>query len=179
MSIFGALGSVGGSLLGGPMGSTIGGGIGSALDGMLGRSDATAANAATAASAQKQMDFQERMSSTSYQRGVKDMEAAGLNPMLAYSQGGANAPGGAAYTAIPRASVSATSATSGAGVAGSVTTMAAQQANIEQTKAATEKIKSETMAQSLNSAVLSAQLEKTLSERENIDKEVFNKGAAW
>jgi len=45
--------------------------------------------------AQRQMDFQREMSSTSWQRGVKDMRLAGINPMLAYSQGGASSPGGA------------------------------------------------------------------------------------
>lgn len=45
--------------------------------------------------AKRQMDFQSDQSSTAYQRAMKDMKKAGLNPMLAFSQGGASTPTGA------------------------------------------------------------------------------------
>jgi len=45
--------------------------------------------------AAREMDFQERMSNTSYQRGIEDMKKAGINPIMAAGNGGASTPGGA------------------------------------------------------------------------------------
>lgn len=69
--------------------------IGSAVGGIGSYMGQESANQANAAMAGKQMDFQERMRKTQYQTAVEDMKAAGLNPMLAYQQGGAGNQAGA------------------------------------------------------------------------------------
>jgi len=72
------------------------GAIGSSLlGGLFGSSGAKKQNQAQIQSAREQMDFQERMSNTAHQREIKDLEAAGLNPILSAKLGGASSPGGA------------------------------------------------------------------------------------
>lgn len=81
------------------LGSAISG-FGSAITGGINFASTQSTNEANAAQAEMNRQFQERMSNTAYQRGMADMRAAGLNPILAYQRGGASSPSGGTATMI-------------------------------------------------------------------------------
>lgn len=97
MGLFDSIGKLAGGIF--DAGKSVLGSVGgSIIGGLFGKSGQEDANAANAYQAELNRQFQEKMSNTAYQRAVKDMKAAGLNPMLAYSQGGASTPSGGQAT---------------------------------------------------------------------------------
>lgn len=89
-------------------------------------------NRSSAKEAQRNREFQERMSNTAAQRSVRDYTAAGLNPALAYERP-ASTPGGS--TASQDDPIS--------GAVSSALAAKQLQANVELTKAQTEKVNAE------------------------------------
>lgn len=68
--------------------------------------------------AEIQRQWQERMSNTAYQRAMADMQSAGLNPILAANNGGAQVPGGAVATVGGASMTSAQGAMASGGLLG-------------------------------------------------------------
>lgn len=130
----GLLGTIAGAIPG--IGS-IAGPLVAGVSSLIGQNSANAANAAmvdrtnafnanqaalartfNAGEAEKNRQFQDHESSTAWQRGVADIKAAGLNPALAYGQGGASAPSGSTASSPSASGVTARMDNSvGAGVA--------------------------------------------------------------
>lgn len=114
-------------------------------------------NAANISMAREQMAFQERMSNSAHQREVKDMVAAGINPILSAGGSGASSPGGA----------SATLASTKSGVQGAVMSLLSfalsamkNKAEIKNINASTAKTLSEAEAAKLMPQLIGRQIAK-------------------
>lgn len=120
----------------------------------------------SSAEAKRQMDFQDRMSSTAHQRQVKDLRRAGLNPVLA-ATGGAQAPAG-----------SMASSAGAGGAQGQSAGTAVQNALSSGTTGALDALRTALQATRLGADIdnVRANTAKTAKEGKILDKDVTQKG---
>lgn len=94
-------------------GALLAGIAGDLIGGLFGSSAQKRANRTNIMLTRENRDWMERMSNTEWQRGVADMKAAGLNPMLGFSQGGASTPSSSAATVIPEDAIGRAASSAG------------------------------------------------------------------
>lgn len=121
--------------------------------------------------AKQNRDWQERMSNSAYQRAMTDMKKAGLNPMLAYQQGGAPVPSTAAATVNPSSKTGLASA--GVSAFTGISTARAAQQNAQTQEASAE---SNIRLQDMQTAKTVAETQHVQAETKLKQRELRGKG---
>ncbi|QXP08149.1 MAG: DNA pilot protein [Arizlama microvirus] len=137
--------------------------VGDIIGGALGSSAQKKANKANLQLQREQQGWEKMMSDTSWQRGMEDMKAAGMNPMLAFSQGGASTPSVSAATAQPVDAMAKS--------VGSAATKAMQTAAINLTEQQARKAGAEADVASADAAARAPQAQ----ERANLEVTMLNR----